>query len=286
MIHRVAYGIKHTLGLDRPRYHLKVYPDDTFVVSFPGSGNNWTLCLIANLLQLESRATLLDIERLIPATDGQTRKFFRAMPRPRVIRHHESFDPQYKKVIYMVRDPRDVIISAYNSALERTDLDRGDPFMSFVAEFVSGARSAVGSWGENVASWVATRGNTPRFLLLRYEDMVSETTRELKRVAGFLGIPATTEHLAEAVNRSSVEDIDRLEQMQSVGGNSRTAGRKEPVSFPLSPKGGWQTTLPKAAVSEIESAWGPLMSALGYELCETTASKCLTAEVKELDRDL
>jgi hypothetical protein len=278
VIRRLAYGIKHILELDEPRHHLAIYPDDTFVVSFPGSGNTWTLFLIANLLQPEPRVTLADLKRLIPAIDGQPRKFFRAMPRPRVIRHHESFHPQYKNVIYIVRDPRDVLISAYHSLPERTDLDGGDRLMSFVAEFVAGARSPVGSWGENVASWLATRGNAPRFLLLRFEDMWSETVGELDKVARFLGLPATSGHLAEAVNRSSADHVRRLEQ--------KTARKIDLDSSRSSAEGGWRTTLPKAAVSEIESAWGPLMSRLGYELCDTAAAKYHTAAVTELDRDL
>jgi hypothetical protein len=278
VIHRLAYGIKHILEWDEPRHHLAIYPDDTFVVSFPGSGNTWTLFLIANLLQTEPRVTLPDLKRLIPAIDGQPRKFFRAMPRPRVIRHHESFHPQYKNVIYIVRDPRDVVISAYNSLPERTDLDGSDALMSFVAEFVAGARSPVGSWGENVASWLATRGNAPRFLLLRFEDMLSETVGELDKVARFLGIQATSGDLAEAVNRSSADHVRRLEQ--------KTARKKDLNSSGSSAEGGWRTTLPKAAVSEIESAWGPLMSRLGYELCDTAAANYHIAAVTELDRDL
>jgi len=278
VIHRVAYGIKHILELDKPRHHLMVYADDTFVVSFPGSGDTWTVFLIANLLQLKPPVTLPDVERFIPAIDGQTRRFFRAMPRPRVIQHHESFDPQYKNVIYIVRDPRDMVVSAYNSTHEWTGADGGDGFMSFVTEFVTGEKSDIGSWGEHVASWIATRGNAPRFLLLRYEDLVSETVRELDKVARFLGRQATAEHLAEAVKRSSVENKHRLEQAQS-------AGAKKTTSFPLAKEGGWRTTLPKAAVCEIESAWGPLMSTLGYELSETGAAKCRATEVAELERD-
>lgn len=271
VIDRVAYGIKHLLEMDKPRHHLMIYPDDTFLVYFPGCGDSWTLFLIANLLQLDPRVTLLDVERLIPAIDGQTRRFFKAMPRPRVIRHHESFHPRYKNVIYIVRDPRDVLLSAYNSSLERTNSDGSYPFMSFVTEFVTGTRSPVGSWGENVASWLATRGSAPRFLLLRYEDLLSETVRELEKVARFLGIHATSKHLAEAANRSSADNMRRLEQMQSIRRTPKTARKTESISFP-SPEGGWRTALPKAAVSEIESAWGPLMSALGYELCETAAT--------------
>jgi Sulfotransferase domain len=267
VIHKVAYGVKHILELDIAGRNLVAYPDDTFIVSYPKSGNTWTRFLIANLLQPDSPLTLLDMERLVPAVDGQTRRFFKAMPRPRVIRDHGPFNPQYKNVIYIVRDPRDVVISAYNFVLKGAIIDESYPITTFVNEFVRGARSAVGSWGENVASWLATRGNTPRFLLLRYEDMLSETARELGKVASFLGMQVTADRLAEAVNRSSADNMRKLEKMHGDKWAQNKHMKRRDIPFVRSAKaGGWRSILPETAVAEIESAWGPLMAKLGYEL--------------------
>jgi hypothetical protein len=267
VIHKVAYGVKHILELDIAGHNLVAYPDDTFIVSYPKSGNTWTRFLIANLLQPDSHLTLLDMERLVPAVDGQTRRFFKAMPRPRVIRDHGPFNPQYKNVIYIVRDPRDVVISAYNFVLKGAIIDESYPITTFVNEFVRGARSAVGSWGGNVASWLATRGNTPRFLLLRYEDMLSETARELGKVASFLGMQVTADRLAEAVNRSSADNMRKLEKMHGDKWAQNKHMKRRDIPFVRSAKaGGWRSILPETAVAEIESAWGPLMAKLGYEL--------------------
>jgi hypothetical protein len=267
VIHKLTYGVKHVLGLDMAGHNLVPYPDDTFIVSYPKSGNTWTRFLIANLLHPEPNLTLLDMERLVPAVDGQTRRFFRTMPRPRVIRDHGPFNPQYKNVIYIVRDPRDVVVSAYNFVLKATIVDENYPITTFVNEFVRGARSAVGSWGENVASWLATRGKTPRFLLLRYEDMLSETSRELGRIASFLGMKVSAERLAEAVSRSSADNMRKLEKMHGDKWAQNKHMKRKDIPFVRSAKaGGWQSILPTTAVTEIESAWGPLMAKLGYEL--------------------
>jgi hypothetical protein len=261
VIDRLAYGVKHILELDIAGPDLVYYPDDTFVVSYPESGNTWSRFLIANLLQSDPPWTRLDMERLIPSVNNQTRGFFKRMPRPRVIGDHGSFNPQYKNVIYIVRDPRDVAIADYNSFVLKSGIvkrgtgDDSYPITKYVNEFVRGARPGVGSWGENVASWLATRGNSPRFLLLRYEDMVSETARELGKVASFLGMQVSADRLAEAVSRSSADNMRKLEKMQ----DDKLAQNKQVT-------GGWQSILPKPAVAEIESAWGPLMAKLGYEL--------------------
>jgi Sulfotransferase domain len=271
VIHKMAYGFKHILELDIAGHNLVPYPDDTFIVSYPKSGNTWTRFLIANLLQSEPPLTLLDMERLVPAVDAQTRKFFQAMPRPRVIKDHGPFSPQYKNVIYIVRDPRDVAVSGYNFLLKGAIIEEGYPLEKFVPEFVSGMRSPVGSWGENVASWLATRGNCPRFLLLRYEDMLSEPVAELARVASFLGLQVPMDHLIKAVNLSSAENMRKLEKMHGDAWAQNRHMKRKDIPFVRSAKAGeWRSVLPEAAVAEIESAWGPLMCHLGYELSVAT----------------
>jgi hypothetical protein len=264
VIHKLGYGAKHILELDVPGQNLVVHPDDTFIVSYPKSGNTWTRFLIANLLQLEPPVTRRDMDRLVPAVDGQTRGFFKAMPRPRVIGDHGTFNPQYKNVIYIVRDPRDVVMSEYRFFLESAGIDESYPLTSFVNDFIRGVRSPVGSWAENVLSWLATRGNSRRFLLLHYEDMLSDTAGALADMASFLGIQVAADRLAEAATRSAP---DNLTVLHKIRGDEDRHSRKQdiPVVMPAA-AGGWRSTLPEVAVAEIESAWGPLMSKLGYEL--------------------
>ena len=104
-------------------------------------------------------------------------RYLKRIPRPRIIKSHEYFDPRYKKVIYIVRDPRDVALSYYDFCAE-ISADRRPVSRSrrFVSDFVGGRLSSVdwGTWGENVASWFYTRSGRPNFLLLRYEDMLAD----------------------------------------------------------------------------------------------------------------
>jgi len=257
LVHRLAFGVKHMLELDIAAHNLVTYPDDTFIVSYPQSGTDWSTPLIANLLQPERSLKPRDLERLIPAVNGHTRGFFKAMPRPRVIADQGTFNPQYTNVIYIVRDPRDVVVSTYNVACGSTRTGRPFPILDFVNGFVRESRSTVGTWGDNVTSWLATRGNTPRFLLLRYEDLFFETVRELGKVARFLGIHVSSHRLADAVNWSSSGDPKTAQEKHKRKNGPRVS--------PAAP-GLWRSKLPEAAVTEIELAWAPLMAKLGYNL--------------------
>lgn len=272
MIQELVHLLKRVLGKDIVERNLAVFSDDIFIVSYLRSGNTWTRFLVANLMHEHEPVTFSNIERVIPDIHAQSRRYLKSIPRPRILKSHEYFDPRYKKLIHIVRDPRDVVLSYYNFQRKYRHIGDGYPMEAYVDRFVAGELNDFGSWGENVLSWLATRHDSPSFLLLRYEDIVKETTRELAKIAAFLGIEPTPERLAKAIERSSAERMRRLEQKEGDGWVS-TKGRRKDIPFIGPAKSGrWKSELPDGSVSKIESAWGPLMKTLGYELARESCS--------------
>ncbi len=265
MIKRLINTTKRALGHTNPGREFEVFDDDTFIVSFPKSGNTWTRFLIANLLHPEEPANFGNIDRLIPESEGLTRKQLAVVPRPRILKSHEYFDARFRKVIYIVRDPRDVVVSQFHFFRKRRRVADDDSIEQFAARFVAGETCDYGSWGTNVASWLVTRQKSPAFLLLRYEDMVAQTSAELARIASFLGMRSTPELVAQAVERSSADQMRKLEGANATALVTRNS--RPDVPFVRAAKaGGWKTGLPVPAVQQLEAAWGPLMVYLGYEL--------------------
>jgi Sulfotransferase domain len=264
---RIIAGVKRACGLHHPARNLAVYPDDTFVISYPKSGNTWTRFLIANLIHPEEPATFANIDRLIPESEELTKRQLDRLPRPRIMKTHQYFDPRYPRVIYIVRDPRDVVVSEYHFFRKRRWIDDDFPVAQFVGRFLSGKTSDYGSWEENVSSWVATRHNHPLFLLLRYEDMLAETTDCLIKIASFLRVQATPDQLNQAVERSSADEMRKLERTAAPGASSVTRiGRADIPFVRAASAGGWKDILPESSVAEIEAKLGPLMQWLGYDL--------------------
>lgn len=266
MITKLIKGARRAMGLHCPGRNLDVWPDDIFILSFPKSGNTWTRFLIANLVYPETPADFSNINRLTPDPEALSKRVLARMPRPRIIKSHQYFDPRYPRVIYVVRDPRDVALSQFHFHRKRMLIGDDYPPDKFVSRFVAGQTGIYGSWGENVASWLATRHNRPGFLLLRYEDMLADTARELAKVSEFLQISPDAKRIATAVERSSAQEMRKLEKSQALLWSS-TRGTRQDVPFVREAKaGGWRSGLPEAAVAELEAAWGHLMSYLGYEL--------------------
>ena len=266
MIARFAAGIRHFFGLHHPGRNLAVLPDDIFLVSYPKSGNTWCRFLIANLVYPQHNPNWGNIDQLIPGPEVASKRYFQNMKRPRIIRSHDPFDPRYKQVIYIVRDPRDVALSQYHHHQKRKLIDASYPFETFLQRFLAGDTNEHGSWKQNVASWLAARYADPRFLLLRYEDMIASPQRELGRVAEFLGIAATAQDLARSVEQSSPERMRRLEKVNA-DKNALTKGTRQDLPFVRTAKfGNWKSDMQESSVAAIEAAWAPLMKWLGYEL--------------------
>jgi Sulfotransferase domain len=138
MIYGIKTVVKYILGTDRAERDFAVYPDDTFVVSYPRSGNTWTRFLIANLVYPEKNVGFTNIEKLIPDTSSQSNRALKSTPRPRIIKSHEYFDHRYRKVIYIVRDPRDVALSYYDFQRKYMQIDDAYPLEQYVEDFVQG----------------------------------------------------------------------------------------------------------------------------------------------------
>ena len=268
MIYGIKTVAKYLLGRDIADRDVTVFPDDTFIVSYPRSGNTWTRFLIANLLYPQLEVGFANIENLVPDTAALSSRTLKRVPRPRVLKSHQYFDPRYPKVLYIVRDPRDVALSYYQFHRKYGFIKDGHSMETFVQDFVHGNLISAdwGTWAENVASWFYTRGHNSDFLLVRYEDLKTDIERQVERVARFLGVDPQPDLLRRAITQSSAERMRELEVKQQDEWVGTKRHRKDIPFVGQASAGTWQAKLPAESTYLIEAAWGELMMALGYDL--------------------
>ena len=263
----LKYGRRILMGQIPAGRRLTVFPDDVFLVSYPRSGNTWTRFLTGNLLDQEDLVTFVNIESRIPEIYFFPDKVLRRLPRPRILKSHEYFDHRYKRVVYIVRDPRDVATSMYHYSVKRRNIPDTYPIEEFVPRFMKGEfLEDFGTWDEHVSSWHATRQNKAGFVFLRFEDMLADPGRELGRMARLLEVDAAPEAVARAVELSSVAQMRRLEDQQGQSWKLTRESRQDKPFVRSARSGAWRSELPPRSVQQIESEWGDLMRGLGYEL--------------------
>lgn len=248
--------------------NLTVFPEDTFIVSYFRSGSTWSRFLFGNLIHEHEAVTFTNMERLVPFIYNHPDRILRGLPR--VLKSHECFDPRYPRVIYIVRDPRDVAVSFYFYNIKVRVIPDGYSMEKFVARWMSAKvvdyADRVGSWQDHVLSWVRLRQGKPGFVLVRYEDLLRDPEKILVELAPFVGIVPTPERIERAVRLSSVSHMQSLEEKQAQEWIT-TKGTRQDIPFVRSAKAGeWRKRLPPGAVKMLEDAWGATIKELGYDL--------------------
>ena len=244
---------------------VQILPDDTFIVSYPKSGNTWFRFLLANLIYLERQTiTLSKLEKLVPDIYRNTQEELLNISTPRFLKSHEYFNPRYPRTIYIVRDPRDVAVSYYYHLIKVRKIDENYPIDLWIKPFVAGEfHPQFGTWAENVGSWLGARKDRDDFLLISYEELLNNGFKTLQTVASFLGIATDDNRLKQVIELSSAERMRKLEIKEKWQPNKGDMRMDKPFIRAAKSRN-WETDLSKQAVVYIETAWQTLMKHLGY----------------------
>lgn len=185
-----------------------LYPDDVFLVSYPKSGNTWVRFLIANLINKnpEDIVDFHSVQKIVPEVI-RNNEFLDKLERPRVIKSHGTYT-EYPKVIYLVRDGRDVYVSYYFYRLNRLGEN-----ISFY-DFLKRQDHYPCLWKNHVESWLFRQNNRSKILLVKYEDILLDCRQVLNRIINFIGLQVTEEQIIGAIAGSKFDNMRKLEKQR------------------------------------------------------------------------
>lgn len=122
---------------------------------------------------------------------------------------------RFQKVIYVVRDGRDVMYSyfKFRHGLGQNLKLSFSNFLEVKRHHYPGPK-----WHEHVDNWLqhAKLGQV-EMLLVKYEDLLANSTAELERMAAFVGMNASQRGLVWAATVSTADSMREIEEKKGAG---------------------------------------------------------------------
>ena len=191
----------------------KVTEQDIILAGYPKSGNTWLSNVLASVyygLDGQYLPQNLSFE-LVPPIKG--RPFYKRFTSPMIFKTHELPKEGFRKVVLLVRDGRDVIVS-YKKMKEKQNVNT-----SYKEMIIDGKGIYPCRWHEYYKQWEQNPYNADIYLV-RFEDLKSDTFKELNLILNFLDIQRSPEAILKAIEGNSLDQMKRKEKLYGHNNNS------------------------------------------------------------------
>lgn len=234
-------------------------PQDVFIVGYPKSGNTWLQNIISGLVYYLDPEFGYDsiIQDLVP--DVHAKRYYRRYKNTCFFKSHALPDKRYRKVIYILRDGRDCMVSYWR--MKQASSDKSLNFDDFLQ-----SNLFPGKWHIHVDSWMKNPYEA-QLLLIKYEDLLIKPVAELLRICTFLEIERSEYQLKLLSEKTSFLSMSRKEKtsgfsqpiMKKVGSSGASFVRK---GIP----GGYKNEIPLASISFMTQEFESTLIKYGYTL--------------------
>ena len=228
-------GIKNKGPLGALRRAASHWARDAFVLSYPKAGRTWFRTMIGYII---SRQYALDLDNPM-----EIQHFWKLSSRiPNIAFTHddspnlkfgvdvETDKSRYasKRILFLTRDPRDVLVSYYFDAKTRMKV-----IDCSLGEYLMRERGSIDAIVAFYNAWARNRFRVRAFHWITYEDMHVNARAVLRTSAEFLQLPIPDDALLDqAVRFASFENLRKIELADGFGHERlRPADRSDPNSF-------------------------------------------------------
>jgi hypothetical protein len=187
--------------------------NDVFLVEFPKSGITWLSFLIANSLlkNHDENVTFYNYHKYIAdihqLRGAKISNRIYPLNGYRFIKSHHEQTPSYYFVVYILRNPFDVMISYYRFM-------QSSGYRDSFENFVISKRYGIQNWVDHVKGWLVDNNDlAQRIHVIRYEDLMADATQELSSLFANLGLRIDKPRIQKALADSSKENMKKSEEL-------------------------------------------------------------------------
>jgi len=170
------------------RYKMRNYP---IIVSYPKTGRTWLRFMLKEL----NLNFVFSHDQSEPIQKISYKDY---------ISNVSNY--KKKKVIFLIRDPKDTVVSMFFQMTKREKLFQGN-ISDFIRNDIWGIKKIV--WFYKL--WSDDQGVPASILIVKYEDLKQNTTLEINRICTFIGQERESDTIQNVVDLYSFENMHNKE---------------------------------------------------------------------------
>lgn len=260
---------------------MKLQRSDWVLMSWGKSGRTWLRVMLSRAYQLQGGLPsdeLLDFDNFRDRDASLPAVFF---THNNYLRNYTgNWDSkahfQGRKIVLLVRDPRDVAVSQFFQWKFRMRPNKKfiNDYPAHGAEidvwdFVQDRDAGVPRIVEYFNGWARAIPELSTVLVIRYEDMRSDPAATLQQIFDFTGSPITDQQVAEAVEFAAYDNMKKMEQerhFKASGARVKPGDKDNPQSFKVrkAKVGGYRDYFTDEQCEELEALVAQLDPMFGY----------------------
>ena len=173
--------------------------------------------------------------------------------------------------IYVVRDPRNLVNSIKNHYNKSNDEEAKNFLISkkilsrVPKDNEADIATLLGSWSDHYNFWTKRNSN---LLLIKYEDLILDTKKELERIIiylkKFMTVEINPEKIKNILNTTSFDHLKDLENKGLFNENVYDSKKNKIRFFNKGPSNDWTKVLDKKIQDDIEKIFYKEMKELSY----------------------
>ncbi|XP_034965031.2 amine sulfotransferase-like isoform X1 [Zootoca vivipara] len=190
---------------------FEIRDSDVFLFTYPKSGTVWTeniLSLIYHEGHRDGTENLNLLDRFLSLEFNIRKMDYASCPSPRLFASHlpyylvpKGLRNKSAKVVYVVRNPKDVLVSNYHFSKTAVTLEEVEDFGIFMERFLAG-KVLASLWLDHVEGWFSHRDDF-NILFLTYEEMKKDLRSSVLKLCNFLGKRLTEKEVDAVVEQAT-----------------------------------------------------------------------------------